>query len=68
MGEPRQPKNRERQLDAGQSLTSSSPMVPFKLQAKVEIPAFGEVDANKLNYWLKQLELYFQNQGFVDDI
>jgi len=34
--------------------SSSSNRVPFKMEAKADIPTFGrEVDAEKLNNWLK---------------
>ena len=38
-------------------------------EAKVDIPTFGgEVDADKLNHWLKNLEVYLQIQGVVNDV
>jgi len=49
--------------------SSSSNRVPFKVEAKVEIPTFGgEVDAEKVNNWLKQLKVYFQIHGVVNDV
>ena len=40
--------------------SSSSNRVPFKVEAKVDIPMFGgEVDVEKVNNWLKQLKVYF---------
>jgi hypothetical protein len=41
------------------SLPSSS-NTPFKVEAKLEIPTYdGQVNVEKLNSWLKQLEVYF---------
>jgi hypothetical protein len=35
-------------------------IIPFKIEAKVEIATYnGHVDAKKLNSLLKQLEVYF---------
>jgi len=49
--------------------SSSSNRVPFKVEAKVNIPTFGgEVDAEKVNNWLKQLKVYFQIYGVVNDV
>jgi len=54
-----------RRLDS----SSSSNRVPFKVEAKVEILTFeGEVDAEKVKNWLKQLEVYFQIHGVVNDV
>jgi len=39
------------------------------VEAKVDIPTFGgEVDAKKMNNWLKQLEVSFQIHGVVNDV
>jgi len=47
----------------------SSNRVPFKVEAKVDIPNFGgKVDAKKVNNWLKQLEVYFQIHGVINDV
>ena len=36
------------------NLSSSSNRIPFKVEAKVNIPTFGgEVDTEKVNNWLK---------------
>lgn len=49
--------------------SSSSNRVPFKVEAKVDIPTFGrEVKVEKVNNWLKQLEVYFQIHGIVNDV
>ena len=49
--QPRQqPENVERQNDTG----PSSSTVPFKIEAKVEIPIFGgDVNTKKFENWLK---------------
>jgi hypothetical protein len=39
---------------------SSSSSVPFKVEAKLEIPMFnGQTNVEALDSWLKQLEVYF---------
>ena len=39
------------------------------LEAKVDITTYcGEVDEAKLNNWLKQLKVYFQMHGVVNDV
>jgi len=49
--------------------SSSSNRVPFKVEAKVDIRTFrGEVDAEKVNNWLKQLKVYFQIHYVVNDV
>eukprot|EP01018_Ginkgo_biloba_P032244 Gb_13779 [translate_table: standard] len=41
---------------------------PFKVEAKVEIPPYeGQLDAEKLNNWLSQLEVYFGCQGLDEE-
>ena len=55
----------ERGFDA----SSSSHSISFKVEEKVEIPTFGgEVDDDKLNNWLNQLEVYIQIQGVLGDV
>lgn len=49
--------------------SSSSNRVPFKVETKVDNPTFGgEVYVEKVNNWLKQLEVYFQIHGVVNDV
>jgi hypothetical protein len=46
-------------LSKNNSLPSSS-NIPFKVEEKLEIPMYdGQVNVEKLNSWLKQLEVYF---------
>lgn len=41
-------------------LFSLSSSTPFKVEAKLEIPSYdGQIDIERLNSWLKQLEVYF---------
>ena len=40
----------------------------FKLDAKFELPIYnGDLDAEKLDNWIKQLEVYCRVQGITDD-
>ena len=40
----------------------------FKLDVKFELPIYnGDLDAEKLDYWIKQLEVYYRVQGINDD-
>ena len=57
-----------RNLDQGKNLKdlgkiksfSSSSNLPFKVEAKLEIPMYdGQVNVEVLNRWLKQMEVYF---------
>ena len=43
--------------------------IPFlKLDVKFELPMFdGEVNAEKLDNWIRQLEIYLRIQKFHDD-
>ena len=47
----------------------SSPNMPyFKLDVKFELPIYnGDLDAEKLDNWIKQLEVYCRVQGITDD-
>ena len=58
--------------DTKQTFSSShnaSPNMPYlKLDAKFELPIYnGDVDAEKLDNWIKQLEVYCRVQGINDD-
>ena len=58
--------------DTKQTFSSShtvSPNMPyFKLDVKFELPIYnGELDAEKLDNWIKQLEVYCRVQGINDD-
>ena len=59
--------------DTKQTFSSShnaSPNMPyFKLDVKFELPIYnGDVDAEKLDNWIKQLEVYCRVQGITDDL
>ena len=58
--------------DTKQTFSSShnaSPNMPyFKLDVKFELPIYnGDVDAEKLDNWIKQLEVYCRVQGINGD-
>lgn len=41
---------------------------PLKLEVKFDLPTFdGEVNAKKLDHWLKQIEVYYRIQKIVKD-
>ena len=48
---------------------NASPNMPyFKLDVKFELPIYnGDVDAEKLDNWIKQLEVYCRVQGITND-
>ena len=48
---------------------NASPNMPyFKLDVKFELPIYnGDLDAEKLDNWIKQLEVYCRVQGITDD-
>ena len=48
---------------------NASPNMPFfKLDVKFELPIYnGDLDAEKLDNWMKQLEVYCRVQGINDD-
>ena len=64
-------------LDTTQTFSSShashshnaSPNMPYlKLDVKFELPIYnGDLDAEKLDNWIKQLEVYCRVQGINDD-
>ncbi|OMO87157.1 hypothetical protein CCACVL1_09231, partial [Corchorus capsularis] len=40
---------------------------PFKMEVRIEIPIYdGELDPEKLNGWIKQLEVYFSTKSYTD--
>ena len=47
---------------------ANSNMPYFKLDVKFELPIYnGDLDAEKLDNWIKQLEVYCRVQGINDD-
>ena len=48
---------------------NASPSMPyFKLDVKFELPIYdGDLNAEKLDNWIKQLEVYCRVQGINDD-
>jgi len=59
--------NSRKELDLGES-SQAAQKLPLKLEVKFDLKSFGgEINANKLNQWFKQMEVFFRVQNIEYD-
>ncbi|OMO77559.1 hypothetical protein COLO4_25093 [Corchorus olitorius] len=52
---------------AAQSMAEQGVVEPFKMEVRIEIPIYdGELNPEKLNGWIKQLEVYFSTKPYTN--